>query len=126
MCSAARVAAPESPIARPRAASSRIASRVCASETVIVPRMPGSSVGQAASETSAQSRPAIAVPGVSTTVGSPAASDAVRHAATSGSTASTGTPAAAPQRAAAAPSEPTPTGTSATDQSVPSSENSVA
>ena len=101
--------------ARPARASPR-GSR--ASETVIVPRMPGSSVGQAASETSAQSRPAIAVPGVSTTVGSPAASDAVRQAATSGSTAITGTPAAAPQRAAAAPSEPTPTGTSSdVDQS---------
>ena len=62
----------------------------------------GSSVGQAAAETAAQSSPAIAVPGVATTVGSPAASDAVRHAATSGSTAITCVPPAAPQRAAAA------------------------
>ena len=51
------------------------------------------------------------VPGVGTATGSPAASDAVRQAALAGSTATTLTPAAAPKRAAAAPSEPTPTGT---------------
>ena len=39
--SAAKDAAPDSPIARPRAASVRIAARVSASETVTVPRMPG-------------------------------------------------------------------------------------
>ena len=74
--------------------------------------MPARRIGHAAAETSAQSRPAIDVPGVGTTVGSPAASEAVRHCAVSGSTPTTGTPRAAPNRAAAAPSEPTPIGTS--------------
>ena len=65
-----------------------------------MPRMPACSVSQAAAETTAQSRPAIAVPGVSiATVGSPAASAAVRQAATSGSTAITAVPVArAPAR----------------------------
>ena len=52
--------------------------------------MPASSEGHAAAETSAQSSPAIVVPGVATAVGSPAASEAVRHAAAAGSTPITG------------------------------------
>ena len=67
------------------------------------------------------------VPGVTTRVGSPAASDAVRQAAVSGSTATIRVPLAAPQRAAAAASEPTPAGTSATSTCLSSiSEKSVA
>ena len=48
------------------------------------------------------------VPGVATSVGVPAASDAVRHAAVAGSTPTTAAPVAAPWRAAAAASEPHP------------------
>ena len=51
------------------------------------------------------------VPGVSTAVGLPAASEAPRHAALSGSTPTTASPARAAKRAAAAASDPTPTGT---------------
>ena len=47
-------------------------------------------------ETTAQSSPAIAVPGVGISTGSPASSAAVRHAATSGSTPTTGTPTLGP------------------------------
>ena len=79
--------------------------------------MPARSDGHAAGDTSAQSSPAIAVPGVGTAVGSPAASDAVRQAAVTGSTPITGTPRSAPWRAAAAASEPTPTGTRITSYS---------
>jgi hypothetical protein len=96
----------------PALASSAIAARTSSSSTVTVPRMPARRSGQAAIDTSAQSSPAIAVPGVGIVTGSPAASDAVRHAAVTGSTPTTGTPARAPYRAAAAASEPTPTGTS--------------
>ena len=90
--------------------------------------MPARSDGHAAGETSAQSSPAMLVPGAVTVVGSPAASDAVTHAARSGSTAMTVAPAAAPWRAAAAASEPTPAGTSTTSKSPCSatSANSVA
>ena len=95
-----------------------MAAAAAASETVITPAIPGSSDGHAATETSAQSRPAMVVPGVGTVAGRPAASDAERQAAVSGSTPITGTPAAAPWRAAAAASEPTPTGTSSTSCSV--------
>ncbi len=56
------------------------------------------------------------VPGVATAVGPPAASEAVRHAALSGSTPTTRSPACAPKRAAAAASEPTPTGTTSTSK----------
>ena len=93
---AASAAAPESPIARPAVASARIEARDSASSTVTVPWIPARSDGHAAADTSAQSRPAIAVPGVSIRTGSPAASDAVRQAAATGSTPTTFTPAWAP------------------------------
>ena len=66
------------------------------------------------------------MPGVSISTGSPASSAAVRQAATSGSTAITAVPVAAPQRAAAAPSEPTPTGTITVSNAPSISANSVA
>ena len=88
--------------------------------------MPARSVGHADAETSAQSSPAMLVPGVATRVGRPAASEAVRHAAVSGSTPTTRVPHAAPQRAAAAASEPTPVGTNATSKRSSISANSVA
>ena len=109
--SAASGAAPDSPIDSPAPPSSAIAARTSSSSTVTVPWIPATSDGQAAGETSAQSRPAIAVPGVGTTVGRPAASEAVRHAAATGSAPTTRTPRAAACRAAAAASDPTPTGT---------------
>ena len=63
-----------------------------------------------------------------TTTGSPAASDAVRHGAATGSTPITGMPARAPKRAAAAASEPTPTGTTSASNPAcrAASSNSVA
>ena len=93
-----------------------------------MPRIPARSEGQAAAETSAQSRPAMLVPGVGTAVGSPAASDAVRQAAVTGSTPITSIPRPAAKRAAAAASDPTPTGTISTSKSAcaAASANSVA
>ena len=61
-----------------------------------VPRIPSRSEGQATGETSAQSIPAMLVPGVGTAVGAPAASEAVTQSAVSGSTAITALPASAP------------------------------
>ena len=61
-----------------------------------MPVRPSRREGQAAGETSAQSIPAMRVPGVGTATGSPAASEAVTHAAASGSTAITALPASAP------------------------------
>ena len=126
--SAASGAAPDSPIASPAARSSRTASATSASVTVTVPWTPSRSVGHAVAETSAQSRPAIVVPGVGTLAGAPAASEAVRHAAVTGSTPISVMPACAANRAAAAPSEPTPIGTSRTSNvpCSPSSAKSVA
>ncbi len=70
----------------------------------------------------------MAVPGVSTATGSPAAREAVRQAALTGSTPTTRTPVCAPKRAAAAASEPTPTGTSmrSNEACAAASANSVA
>ena len=108
------MAAPQSPMARPPAASARIAACTSASATVTVPAIPARSDGHPVCEISAQSRPAIVVPGFSTGVRRPAASDAVRQAAVCGSTPTTAMPAWAPYRAAAAASAPAPTGTSIT------------
>ena len=99
---------------QPRGLQPRAGARASSSFTVTVPAMPARRSGHAAADTSAQSRPAIVVPGVGTATGSPAASDAVRHAAVTGSTPTTGIPAWAPKRAAAAASDPTPTGTTST------------
>lgn len=93
-----------------------------------VPWIPHRRDGHAAVETSAQSMPAIVVPGVCTAVGTPTASEAVRHAAPAGSTPTTRAPVWAAKRAAAAASEPTPTGTSNRSKlpCAAASENSVA
>ena len=92
-----------------------------------MPRMPGSSDDQAAAETIAQSSPAIVVPGVGISTGSPACSAAVRQAAVSGSTPITVTPGRRPvARRGRAPSEPTPIGTRITSHGASSSSNSVA
>src|SRR4051794_41943349 len=70
----------------PSAARSRIADRASSSVITTEPRRPSRSTGQATWEGVAQLRPAMLVPGVSTTTGRPAASEAVAHAAVAGST----------------------------------------
>lgn len=97
-------------------ARSRIAPCASLSRTVIVPVRPARRTGHAAADGVAQSMPASAVPGVATVTGRPAASDAVTHAAATGSTTMT---AAGGRwwdatRTAEAASDPTPIGTMTT------------
>ena len=111
--SAASGAAPDSPIASPASASSRIAACVSASETVIVPRMPAQQrrPGGLARRSRSRGRPS-SCPASGSRPARPRCSAAVRQAAVVRLDADHGRarppPRSAPPRRA---SEPTPTGT---------------